>query len=222
MLYNFKKNGYVKARDAWFTVIVIDLFAIPLSLFISKYVRKITPDHLTFLSLFTFVISIFLLFQGETYLAFAGMLTSTVFDCVDGKLARLSNIKTSYGALLDALCDGLVHTFGFLSIAIWFYVSNEYETACLILLWCVYFGIMHISSIHKTINRNQTTPTLDEDKSGWDAFTNRYRLEKMPLSDVEVAFLFIPLTVIMPQNAFYLLSIVTLIFVLERALRLVK
>lgn len=77
------------------------------SLKITKYLARtgLVPNHITFLSFVTAVASA-LCFAGMQPL-WGGLLAqlSSIFDGVDGEIARLKFMKTNYGGIFDAILD---------------------------------------------------------------------------------------------------------------------
>ncbi|MBA6362077.1 CDP-alcohol phosphatidyltransferase family protein [Colwellia sp. BRX8-2] len=211
-----EKNKFLKPQDAWITVIFFDVFAIPIAKFTSRYVRQLTPDHFSFGSLYTFVLALIVLYFGYPVIALILMLLSTTLDCVDGKLARLNEIQTVHGKYLDALCDFLAHSFGFLAIAVWFYMKDDYLSVVIILIWSGYLGIMHINSVLKPVSNNKSDNNLNSDMNKWNEFCASRRLISRPISVVEIAFVVIPFSVVIPDFSSLFLSFFTFLFFMNR------
>ena len=97
-----------KKRDYWFTVLLTDPVAVPLTTFLAKR-RLLTPNQVTMVSL-VLGLSVGLFFAtGERWGLIAGGIAfylAFVTDCVDGKLARATGITSDKGEALDALADG--------------------------------------------------------------------------------------------------------------------
>ncbi|MDP9068669.1 MAG: CDP-alcohol phosphatidyltransferase family protein [Actinomycetota bacterium] len=97
-----------KKRDYWFTVLLTDPVAVPLTTFLAKR-RLLTPNQVTIFAL-VFGLSVGVFFaSGERWGLIAGAVAfylAFVFDCVDGKLARATGITSDKGQALDALADG--------------------------------------------------------------------------------------------------------------------
>lgn len=72
---------------------------------------RITPNQITFLSLFTFVAAMVMLALQRGHLGLLGAVLvlelSYVLDCTDGQLARLKHKSSPVGAHLDFLMDEL-------------------------------------------------------------------------------------------------------------------
>ena len=97
-----------KKRDYWFTVLLTDPVAVPLTTFLAKR-RLLTPNQVTIISL-VLGLSVGVFFAtGERWGLIAGGIAfylAFVTDCVDGKLARATGITSDKGQALDALADG--------------------------------------------------------------------------------------------------------------------
>ena len=97
-----------KKRDYWFTVLLTDPVAVPLTTFLAKR-RLMTPNQVTIVSLLL-GLSVGVFFAtGERWGLIAGGIAfylAFVTDCVDGKLARATGITSDKGEALDALADG--------------------------------------------------------------------------------------------------------------------
>ena len=97
-----------KKRDYWFTVLLTDPVAVPITNFLAKR-RMMTPNQVTILSFILGLSVGFFFYLGERWsLVIGGVLFYLAFvtDCVDGKLARATGITSDKGQALDALADG--------------------------------------------------------------------------------------------------------------------
>ena len=100
------KNTRRKGEYMWNT-----FFSRPFSSLLVYFAYKtpITPNGITFLSLFWGLLSAasFLFWQNQAG-AFVGFLlsqTAYIFDCADGQLARMRKTASDLGILLDFLID---------------------------------------------------------------------------------------------------------------------
>lgn len=78
-----------------------------LTFLFSNY-TKITPNQVTMLSLVSGLISAYLFLNGTWYYLIIGALVfecSFIFDCIDGRIARIRNLKSPFGAYLDIMSD---------------------------------------------------------------------------------------------------------------------
>lgn len=115
---------YCKRKESAWAFFVLDAFAIPVALFIRRvFGERISADHVSFVTFNVYVLGIALLWLGHAWIAAAVFFAATVFDGVDGKLARMSTMRTRYGGLLDSGLDALLHGPGFIAIACWGYLS---------------------------------------------------------------------------------------------------
>ena len=96
-----------KKRDYWWTVLVVDPLAIPLTRMMAKR-RWATPDEVTIVSLVLGLLTGLFFAVGDTWALITGAIVyylSFVLDCVDGKLARSLNVSSARGHALDAMSD---------------------------------------------------------------------------------------------------------------------
>ncbi len=82
----------------------------PLAFFLVKlfYKTSITPNEISFLSIFTGILSgIFLSFGTRQSFVIGGilMILAAVIDCCDGMIARLKNNGTKTGRIIDGVAD---------------------------------------------------------------------------------------------------------------------
>ncbi|BCJ55013.1 hypothetical protein Asp14428_64880 [Actinoplanes sp. NBRC 14428] len=107
-LQEIREQTY-KARDAWWTVLLVDPVAARLVWLVSPY-RRITPNLLTGLAtLLGLAAAACFAMQDRWWLVAGAVLfhVSFVVDCVDGKVARLHDTGSMFGAWLDFMFDRL-------------------------------------------------------------------------------------------------------------------
>ena len=99
-----------RLRRAWgdypLTILIIN----PVNLRLSRFLlgTPVTPNQITILSFILMVSAAVLLsLTGHLSQAFGGLLllSSYFLDCLDGDLARLKNMKSPLGAMLDPMLD---------------------------------------------------------------------------------------------------------------------
>jgi phosphatidylglycerophosphate synthase len=96
-----------KARDSWWTVLLVDPIAGPLLRVVSPY-RWVTPNRLTGLAfLFGLAAAACFWHAGAAWLVAGALLyhAGFIIDCLDGKLARLRGNGTIFGEWLDFIGD---------------------------------------------------------------------------------------------------------------------
>lgn len=97
-----------KERDYWWTVLAVDPVALPLVRLLAGR-RWIGPDGVSLASLgLGLLVGPAYVIGGRAGLAAGAVLfyVSFVFDCVDGKLARVLETSSARGRALDELADG--------------------------------------------------------------------------------------------------------------------
>src|SRR3954470_3855723 len=98
-----------KARDAWWTVLLVDPLAARLVRLVAPY-RWITPNLLTVLAMLLGVASAACFLAHDHRWLIAGAVLfhlSFVVDCMDGKIARLNGTGSMLGAWFDFMFDRL-------------------------------------------------------------------------------------------------------------------
>ncbi|KAB1980009.1 CDP-alcohol phosphatidyltransferase family protein [Streptomyces triticiradicis] len=96
-----------KKRDAWWTVLLVDPVATPLVRQLAMRTR-ITPNQITWGAFLLGLVSAALFALGDWRWLVAGAVVyhvSFIFDCMDGKLARLTGQGSVFGAWLDFVFD---------------------------------------------------------------------------------------------------------------------
>jgi len=98
-----------KARDAWWTVLLVDPLAARLVRLVAPY-RRITPNLLTGLAALLGVGSAACFLAQDRWWLVAGAAVfhlSFIVDCMDGKIARLNGTGSTFGAWFDFMFDRL-------------------------------------------------------------------------------------------------------------------
>jgi phosphatidylglycerophosphate synthase len=96
-----------KSRDAWWTVLLVDPFAVRLVRLVAPY-RWITPNLLSGLAFLLGLGSAWCFAMADRWWLVAGALLfhlSFVVDCMDGKIARLNGTGSMFGAWFDFIFD---------------------------------------------------------------------------------------------------------------------
>jgi phosphatidylglycerophosphate synthase len=95
-----------KARDAWWTVLLVDPLAGPLVRIIANRTR-LTPNQLSLGALLLGLGAAGCFWAAGPWLIAGALLyhVSFILDCVDGKLARLTGTGTVFGGWLDYVFD---------------------------------------------------------------------------------------------------------------------
>jgi len=213
-----KTYSFLKKREAWWVVIGIDWLAIPVTLFLQKYFpNKISPNDISIFSLLLFVIGLFVLYLDKnTILASMLFYLSTVFDCVDGKLARLNANGGKYGAVVDATVDGIIHSIGFIFIAFWVRDNLDGVLSFLIILFYSFYILrIHVADVTNILSgapKNIPASQAISNASLCGRFTLNRGLALNPVSDTELSFLVIPLLVINQNNPDMMMVVIFIVF----------
>lgn len=208
-----------KPRDYFFTVLAVDPVALPLVRLLAGK-RWLTPDQVSWLSLLM-GIPVGLAFALGTRL---GLLVgavfwylSFVFDCVDGKLARLLGNSSPKGAVLDSLGDGARRASGVIGIASYLWQAEDRADVWLALV----FGVLAFYFIE--ISGGERTEPTTGVGSRWSQMLARYRLLPNPgMTDVSaIVFVIGPVTgLVIP--ALWLGTAMVVAAILRLLLRLIR
>ncbi len=101
---NRRAGSILKERDSWWTVLVIDPIAVRLTYWFADN-TSITPNIVSAVSLAFTLLSSYLFYRGFLWQGALIYEVSFLFDCIDGKLARLQNRQSAVGYLFDRLFD---------------------------------------------------------------------------------------------------------------------
>ena len=134
--YQEVKEKGLKKYDAWWTVLVADKFALPLTYFFANY-TKITPNQISILKFLIKLCSAYLFLKGDyKYLLIGAFLyeIAFIFDCVDGKLARVTGKITKFGKIFDIFEDHLSYIFLSICLALGQKINLAYPLISIFLI----------------------------------------------------------------------------------------
>lgn len=86
--------------------------------------KKIIPHFFTFLNLFCGFLSIYYSFQQNIFMSSLLIMIATIFDMLDGRLARLFQVQSSFGKEIDSFSDLI--TFGLSPAFLFFNFINQF------------------------------------------------------------------------------------------------
>jgi len=201
-----KKYPFLKDNEAWWIVLVLDLLAIPLSLIANKFEKYIniaapnqprlnfmTPNSISLASFVMFYLGISILFvYPDKNLAYtACFFTSVLLDAVDGKLARISGTKSSFGAIVDAFFDMLNHSLGLVLIGLALSSrTNDLYPLLVLLPYTIFLGGIHINQITEVVtghsSKHQKNIITNNPKTKWQVFCDKRGLGYNIYNDIEV------------------------------------
>ena len=168
-----------KKRDYWWTVLVVDPLAIPITKLLVKK-RWSNPDEITLMSLILGLLTGLFFAVGDTWALVTGGLVyylSFVLDCVDGKLARALGISSAKGHALDAMSDSARRASAAIGIVTYLVYSAEGVQAHEIVLAAA-FGVL--SSYFIEISGAERGETQGGVRGKWASTLAKYRLLPTP------------------------------------------
>ena len=184
-----------KKRDYAWTVLAVDPVAFPLTRLLARK-RWLTPDQVTIVSLVLGLATGPLYGLGTRWSLAVGALVyylSFVFDCVDGKLARILGISSARGQALDAMADNARRASAILGI-IWFLLYGVDEPSAANVFLAATFGIL--SFYFMQISGAERGEPSEGVGGRWSAALAKRRLLPTPgMPDVSaIVYFFGPLT----------------------------
>jgi phosphatidylglycerophosphate synthase len=176
---SWRKNKYtfLKANEDWWSVLFVDLLAIPGTIVLdklSKYVKRITPNGISLVSFIVFYLGVALLFvrpNDNAYFTLCFFLSS-VLDCMDGKLARLRGEGSQFGGIVDQFFDMLKHSLGLMLVGLALSVKLDSPYLLIIMLpHALWLGVGHINFITRTVQGCPEEEVSNENhKTKWQLF----------------------------------------------------
>ena len=167
-----------KKRDYWWTVLVVDPLAIPITRLLVKK-QWSNPDEITLISLILGLLTGLFFAVGDTWALVTGGLVyyfSFVLDCVDGKLARALKMSSARGHALDAMADSARRTSAAIGIVTYLVYHAEAVQAHEVVLAAA-FGVLSSYFIEISgAERGEAAGTFGK----WSAKLAKYRLLPTP------------------------------------------
>lgn len=203
-----------KPVDSWWTVLVIDPIATRLTPLLAR-ISWLTPNVVTLVAFAIGTAGVGMFAAGMLRLGAIVFQVHFLFDCLDGKIARLRRLSSERGAYLDGLCDTACSGGAYLAVAL---AVSPHRGAWHVLLPLI-TAIFFIAVLaHEPLARSGATPErLGGAQRGWQRWLNDRRLMAYPTGvEVEVATLFlVPLllgvgavrVVLVAAMGFYLLRL---------------
>lgn len=184
-------SGGEKNRDYFFTVLFVDPIAIPMTRGLAR--MGMSADTVSWLSLLYAIPIGFAFGTGERWGLIVGAALwylSFLLDCIDGKLARLTDRTSERGRLLDSFGDGARRASAVLGTVAYLW-NTEGETEA---WFTVIFGILAFYVIE--LSGGEMSGPSQEPRGKWARTLARYRLLPTPgMTDVSaIAFVVGPLT----------------------------
>lgn len=209
-----KKYSFLKANEAWWTVLVLDLFAIPGVIVANKFKKAITPNGISSASFVIFYLAVALMFvypNKNAYFTLCFFICSVV-DAMDGKLARMRGEASQFGVIVDAIFDMLNHGLGLMLVGLALSIKTGSPYPLVIILpYSIYLGSAHINHITSAVmcfnaRPEQKLTVIGSNKTKWQLFCDKRGLRYKIYGDVEIIYVIILLIGVNLQNpSFFLL-----------------
>ena len=118
------------------------------------------PTLLTFFGFLITILSAFYLAQGNFFYAGIVIIFSGIFDMLDGRLARITNNVTRFGAFFDSVLDRYSDMILFLALMI-YYIKNQQ------MIYVLLSGIVMIGAIMTSYTRARAESLVPTCKVGF-------------------------------------------------------
>ena len=118
------------------------------------------PNLLTFFGFLITILSAFYLAQGNFFYAGIVIIFSGIFDMLDGRLARITNNVTKFGAFFDSILDRYSDMILFLALMV-HYIKNQQ------MIYVLLSGIVMIGAIMTSYTRARAESLVPTCKVGF-------------------------------------------------------
>ena len=118
------------------------------------------PNLLTFFGFLITILSAFYLAQGNFFYAGIVIIFSGIFDMLDGRLARITNNVTKFGAFFDSVLDRYSDMILFLALMV-HYIKNQQ------MIYVLLSGIVMIGAIMTSYTRARAESLVPTCKVGF-------------------------------------------------------
>lgn len=174
-LEELKKKGQ-KPKDSFLAVLIYRKISIRITRYLLP--TKITPNQVTVFSFLLTLLAAILFSTGiYTYLIFGAILLQFgyILDCVDGEIAKIKNLKSKAGALLDEVldCAGYIVILSGVGYGIYFATHNVWT---LVLVLFAASGLLMMSVVNNKILN------LGIEGSSWEKIEKKIGASRFHLS----------------------------------------
>ena len=125
---SFKDGGSITSR------LVMNHVSVPFIYVISNY-TKITPNNITIIGFLLGLYSMYLFLDNSFIFGIIFFELSYIFDCIDGRLARLTNNTSKIGDMLDHILGQFLVLILSIPFFLYFYYLNMYKEILLLVLF---------------------------------------------------------------------------------------
>jgi len=222
-----KKFTFLKQNEVWYTVLIGDIFTIPLTLFLGKFKTFFTPNAVSSSSFTVFFISVacMFLFPENNLWYTIGFFLVFLIDGTDGKLARHNKVSSEFGGCVDAFFDMLNQGLGLALVGLAINLkTNQVAPFFILLPYSMYLAGEHMRDITNALNVTKKEPAKTTVKEGkWHKFCDNYGLSYNPYSNVEIIFIAILLIGINLKNpSIFLFLSIYIYFIPDVYARIIK
>jgi len=166
------KRSALKPADAWWVVFVIDPIAVRVLWLLVRLPIRATPNVVTTGSLVVGLVSALSFWQGRYGWGALLFQLSFLLDCIDGKLGRLTDQSSRWGAFYDAFVNNIV--FGANVLGLMASAPDDRRlaaaSALLLLVWALH---IHASEALRDARRGAMHTHHRPPEGGW---LERHRL----------------------------------------------
>jgi hypothetical protein len=178
-----KKFAFLKPNESWSSVLFVDPFTIPLILIIRRFKNSfpfymLTPNAISLFSfiIFFLMVASMLLYPQHHKILALGFIITSLFDLMDGQLARATGTASDFGALVDTFFDMFRTSIGLALIGLALCKAHHcFWIFPLMTFYSLIHGSYHMNHITKIVmNLNKPSSprqeTSDIPKTAWERF----------------------------------------------------
>jgi phosphatidylglycerophosphate synthase len=130
-------------REPWTNVLVLKPLIITLAYLVLNFTR-LRPNSITTASCLLGAAAAVAYFNNEMWIGAGLFISSYLFDAIDGKVARLKNLSSPFGALYDILVDRAIMSLLIISLAFNEYVLHK--DVMIFVQSCFFLGLFLVGS----------------------------------------------------------------------------
>lgn len=183
----------VKPVNSWYTVLVLNRLAIPLTMVLAK--TNITPNQITVLSIIIRGIGIGFIWLDHPWLAVGLWAAGFLLDAVDGKLARLTRRVSTLGGKVDMWGDFILNWLFVLSLSLkelWPSYPAALISAVGLIILCTLPWVL-VEGVQEKLRDAISYKTEETFIQRYATWTAEHRVKLVPVSDVEKIQVIIPI-----------------------------
>ncbi|EAI8625051.1 CDP-alcohol phosphatidyltransferase family protein [Campylobacter lari] len=170
----------------------------------------IKPNHITFFSLVLIIISFLAIYNHFTFLAGVFYICYSIFDHLDGMLARYKDLRSQFGSYLDKVVDHI----GFNGIFIMAYIASYISLfECCLVIICM--------NLHRTICPYYILKNLRKIKNIKRFGIKKYFLDRGFILGIDASFIVVLISIGLIFNIlFFICYFLSFLFLLDLIYRI--